>query len=38
VQSIVRRAAAGDYKFSRLIDEIVASAPFQKRRGEEIKP
>jgi hypothetical protein len=36
VQSIVRRVAAGDYKFSRLIEEIVASAPFQKRHGEEI--
>jgi hypothetical protein len=37
VQSIARRVAAEDYKFSRLIDEIVASAPFQKRRGEEAR-
>jgi hypothetical protein len=38
VQSIARRVAAGDYKFSRLIEEIVASAPFQKRREETIRP
>ena len=37
VQSIARRTGSGDYKFSRLIEEIVASAPFQKRRGEEAK-
>ena len=38
VQSVARRVAAQDYKFSRLIEEIVASALFQKRRGEETRP
>ena len=34
VKSIVRGVAAGDYKFSRLILEIVNSMPFQMRRGD----
>ena len=34
VQSIVRRAAAENYKFSSLIRAIVASPAFEMRRGE----
>jgi hypothetical protein len=34
VKSIQRGVAAGDYKFSRLIFEIVNSMPFQMRRGD----
>jgi mono/diheme cytochrome c family protein len=34
VKSIGRGVAAGDYKFSRLILEIVNSMPFQMRRGD----
>ena len=34
VNSICRRLAASDYRFSRLALEIVKSLPFQMRRGE----
>jgi hypothetical protein len=34
VQSISRRLAAGDYRFSRLVVEIARSLPFQMSRGE----
>jgi hypothetical protein len=34
IQSISRRAAARDYRFSSLILEIVNSMPFQMRRGD----
>jgi hypothetical protein len=34
VKSIGQGVAAGDYKFSRLILEIVNSMPFQMRRGD----
>jgi hypothetical protein len=34
VDSIARRLASGDYRFSRLVLEIVNSLPFQMRRGE----
>jgi hypothetical protein len=33
VKKIARGVAAGDYRFSRLILEIVSSLPFQQRRG-----
>ncbi len=33
VKKIARSVAAGDYRFSRLILEIVSSLPFQQRRG-----
>jgi hypothetical protein len=38
VDSIARRLASGDYRFSRLVLEIVNSLPFQMRRGEGGKP
>ncbi|MBI1897889.1 MAG: DUF1592 domain-containing protein [Acidobacteria bacterium] len=34
VNSIVRRLAAGRYRFSKLVLEIVNSVPFQMRRGD----
>jgi hypothetical protein len=34
VRRIVARLAAGDYRFSTLIREIVNSMPFQMRRGD----
>jgi len=34
VKQIVARLAAEDYRFSRLVTEIVSSLPFQTRRGE----
>jgi hypothetical protein len=34
VQQIITRLAAGDYKFSVLVREIVNSMPFQMRRGD----
>jgi hypothetical protein len=34
ITQITRRMAEGDYRFSRLVIEIVKSAPFQMRRGE----
>ena len=38
VQRIVKNLAAGDYKFSVLVREIVNSMPFEMRRGEAAKP
>ncbi len=37
VQLISRRVAEDDYRFSRLVQEIVSSLPFQMRRGEGAK-
>ncbi len=37
VHQIVTRLAAGDYRFSVLLREIVNSLPFQMRRGEAVK-
>ena len=37
VRQIVTRLAAADYRFSKLILEIVNSLPFQMRRGEAVK-
>jgi hypothetical protein len=34
VQRIVTHLAASDYRFSKLIEEIVTSMPFQMRRGD----
>jgi hypothetical protein len=34
VREIISRLAAGDYKFSVLVQEIVKSMPFQMRRGD----
>jgi hypothetical protein len=34
IQSIVTHTAASGYRFSALVDAIVTSRPFQKRRGE----
>ena len=34
VDEIVRGLAEDNYRFSRLMDEIVKSKPFQMRRGE----
>jgi hypothetical protein len=34
VNLICRRLAAGDYRFARLVLEVVKSLPFEKRRGE----
>ena len=38
IRSIDQKLAADDYRFGRLISEIVNSAPFQKRRGDGVKP
>jgi hypothetical protein len=38
IRQIVRSVAASEYRFQRLIVEIVKSAPFQMRRGEGGKP
>jgi Protein of unknown function (DUF1592)/Protein of unknown function (DUF1588)/Protein of unknown function (DUF1587)/Protein of unknown function (DUF1585)/Protein of unknown function (DUF1595)/Ca-dependent carbohydrate-binding module xylan-binding/Planctomycete cytochrome C len=38
VNSIARRLASADYRFSRLVLEIVNSLPFQMRRGDGGKP
>ncbi|MCU1274416.1 MAG: hypothetical protein JWO48_1847 [Bryobacterales bacterium] len=35
VNLMCRRLAAGDYRFSRLVLEIVRSLPFEMRRGED---
>jgi hypothetical protein len=37
VRTIAARVAANDYRFSRLVLEIVNSPPFQMRRGVEQK-
>ena len=37
VQLISRRTAQADYRFSRLVLEIVNSLPFQMRRGASVK-
>jgi hypothetical protein len=37
VHQIVNGLAATDYRFSKLIEAIVNSLPFQKRRGEAVK-
>jgi hypothetical protein len=34
VKSISQKLASGDYRFSRLILEIVDSMPFEMRRGD----
>ncbi len=34
VDQIVQRLAADDYRFARLVEEIVKSMPFQMRRGD----
>ena len=34
IDETVRQVAKGQYKFSRLVLEVVKSTPFQKRRGE----
>jgi mono/diheme cytochrome c family protein len=38
IKSIDRNLAADDYRFGRLISEIVNSSPFQMRRGDGVKP
>jgi hypothetical protein len=38
VHLISRRVALGNYRFSRLVTEIVTSMPFQMRRGESHSP
>ncbi|MBI3683140.1 MAG: DUF1592 domain-containing protein [Acidobacteria bacterium] len=38
VRQIVRSVAADDFRFSRLVLEIVKSAPFQMRRAEGARP
>jgi hypothetical protein len=38
VRQIVTRLSNADYRFSKLISEIVNSLPFQMRRGEAAKP
>ncbi len=37
IKSIDQKLAADDYRFGRLISEIVNSAPFQMRRGDGVK-
>jgi hypothetical protein len=38
IDKIQSRLSAENYRFSTLIDGIVASMPFQMRRRESIKP
>ena len=38
IKSIDQKLAADDYRFGRLISEIVNSSPFQMRRGDGVKP
>src|SRR5436305_10445486 len=38
VRAIASNVAAGDYRFSRLVLEIVQSAPFQMRSGDSERP